>query len=149
VARQCTVCTHPNQGKIDEALVSGTAIRDIAGQHGLAKSAVDRHSTHIGTALVQAAQRKAELEDNLGDDLLGQVKALNRDLWSASEAAKQANSLGAFLQVADRIQKGLALQSTLLERAAGASECNVRYAIGWLDGCPHHPEGCPQGVADG
>jgi len=62
VARQCTVCTHPNQGKIDEALVSGTAIRDIAGQHGLAKSAVDRHSTHIGTALVQAAQRKAELE---------------------------------------------------------------------------------------
>jgi hypothetical protein len=140
--RQCTVCSHPNRAKIDEALVSGTAIRDIAGQHELTKSAVDRHRTHIGTALVQAAQRKAELEDNLGDDLLGQANALNRDLRRALEDAKQAKSLSAFFQVADRIQKQLALQSTLLERAAGASEANARYALHWLD-CPHHPDGCP------
>jgi len=80
---------------------------------------------------VQAAQRKAELEDDLGDDLLGQANALNRDLRRALEDAKQAKSLSAFLQVADRIQKQLALQSTLLERAAGASEGNVRYVLGW------------------
>ena len=37
------------------------------------------------------------------------------------EDAKQKKSFSAFLQVADRIQKPLALQSTLLERAASIS----------------------------
>ena len=39
----------------------------------------------------------------------------------------------------------LALQSTLLERGAGASEGNVRYVMSWEDSaiCPHHPDGCP------
>jgi hypothetical protein len=44
--------------------------------------------------------------------------------------------------VADRIQKHLALQSTLLERAADTSEANTRFVMGWQD-CPHHPNGCP------
>jgi len=106
---------------------------------------VSRHRSHIGTALVQAAQRKAELDDDLGDDLLGQANALNRDLRRALEAAKQEGSLSAFLQVADRIQKQLALQSTLLERAASASEGNTRYVLEWLGQCPRHPHdcGCP------
>ena len=145
MSRACTVCIHPNRAKIDEALVSGTAIRDVAGQNELAKSAVDRHRTHIGTALVQAAQRKTELEDDLGDDLLGQANALNRDLRRALEAAKQEGSLSAFLQVADRIQKQLALQPTLLERAAVASEGNTRYVLEWIGQCPRHPHecGCP------
>jgi hypothetical protein len=56
----------------------------------------------------------------------------------------EAKSLPACLQVADRIQKQLALQSTLLERAASTSEVNTRFAIAWIgDGCPHHPDGCP------
>ena len=62
---------------------------------------------------MEAAQRKAEFEDDLGDDLLGQATPLNRDLRSALEAAKQEGSLSAFLQVADRLQKQLALQVTL------------------------------------
>ncbi|HTF32594.1 MAG TPA: hypothetical protein VK714_02705 [Myxococcota bacterium] len=103
---------------------------------------MDRHRTHIGTALVQAAQRRAELEDGLGDDLLGQAKALNQDLRCALEDAKQAKSLPAFLQVADRIQKQLALQSTLLDRAdSGGGE----FVVSWAS-CPHHPDGCPPGA---
>jgi hypothetical protein len=91
--------------------------------------------------LVQAAQRAAELEDDLGDNLLGEAKALNRDLRRALEDAKEAKSLSAFLQVSDRLQKQLALQSTLLERAASTSEVNRRYE----GGCPRHSHdcGCP------
>jgi hypothetical protein len=110
MARPCTVCTHTDREKIDAALLSGTPNRAIAGQYRVARSSVNRHRSHIGTALVQAAQRKAELEDDLGDDLLGQANALNRDLRRALEAAKEEGSLSAFLQVADRIQKQLALQ---------------------------------------
>jgi len=106
---------------------------------------VSRHRSHIGVVLAEAAQRRAELEDDLGDDLLGQMKGLTRDLRRALEDAKQAKSLPAFLQVVDRMQKQVALQSQLLERAAGDSAANTRYAINWIDGgsCPHHPDGCP------
>jgi hypothetical protein len=95
--RPCTVCSHPNLPKIDEALLSGTAIRDIAGQYGLAKSAVDRHRSHIGTLLAEAGQRRAELEADHGDDLLGHARKLTRDLSIALEEAKQSESLGAYL----------------------------------------------------
>jgi hypothetical protein len=40
VAHPCTVCTHPDRAKIDEVLVSGTAIRDIAGQHARTATAL-------------------------------------------------------------------------------------------------------------
>jgi len=60
--RPCTAGRHPDRDNIDEALLSGTAIRDIAGQYALAKSAVDRHRSHIGVALTAAARRRAELE---------------------------------------------------------------------------------------
>jgi hypothetical protein len=41
---------HADLGKIDEALLNETPIRDIAGQHKLTKNAVDRHRT-ISAAL--------------------------------------------------------------------------------------------------
>jgi hypothetical protein len=139
--RPCTVCSHPNRDKIDEALLSGTAIRDVAGQHDLRKSAVDRHRSHIGTLLAEAGQRQAELEADHGDDLLGQVKSLTRDLRQALEDAKQAKSLSAFLQVTDRLQKQAALQAQLLERAEVVGP--HRYVLRWQY-CPHHPnEDCP------
>jgi hypothetical protein len=108
MARPCTVCSHPKRAEIDEAILSGTAIRDIAGQWGLGKSAVDRHRSHLGTALVEAQERRIESEGALADHLLTQAKQVNRDLRAALQETKNAKSLGAFLQVVDRMQKHLA-----------------------------------------
>jgi hypothetical protein len=139
--RQCTVCSHPNLGEIDKALVNRTAIRDVAGQYDLRKSAVDRHRSHIGALLAEAGQRQVELEAEHGDDLLGQMRSLTRDLRRALEDAKQAKSLSAFLQVTDRLQKQAALQAQLLERAEVVGP--HRYVLRWQS-CPHHAnEDCP------
>jgi hypothetical protein len=54
---------------------------------------------------------------------------VNRDLRAALQETKNANSLGAFLQVVDRMQKHLALQSQLLERAGGLEE--HEYVFSW------------------
>jgi hypothetical protein len=90
VARPCTVCSHPNRGKIDEALLNGTANRAIARQYAVGRNAVDRHRSHIGTILAEATQRRAEIEENLADDLLAQAKQVNRDLRAALEETKNA-----------------------------------------------------------
>jgi hypothetical protein len=58
--RVCTICTHPARAAIDDGLVSGQSLRDISGQYGLSKSAVDRYrASHLPTHL---AQDGADLE---------------------------------------------------------------------------------------
>ena len=137
MARPCTVCTHPKGDAIDEALVSGTPIRDIAGQHSLGRSAVDRHRGHIGAALVEAAKRRDEADDAFADDLLAQARSVNRDLLRMLEDAKAPRSLPAFLHVVDRLQKQLALHASLLERAAQAPDGAVIYP--WRRGPAQEP----------
>jgi hypothetical protein len=95
------------------------------------------------------ATRRAEIEENLADNLLDQAKALNRDLRFALEEAKRAKSLPAFLGVADRLQKQLALQSQLLERAGGVGE--REYVFTWqepavCEHCGHDVGACERAV---
>jgi hypothetical protein len=86
-------------------------------------------------------KRRAELELDHGDDLLGSARKLSRDLSGALEEARPSQSLGHYLQVFDRMQKQLALQARLLERAQVVG--SQRFELAWLD-CPHHPtEECP------
>jgi hypothetical protein len=106
---------------------------------------VDRHRRkHLSVALTGAIQRRAEFEVDQGDDLLDQMKALTRDLRRALEDAKQAKSLSAFLQVTDRMQKQVALQSQLLERPGGVSDREI--AFSWKQPvcplCGHEKAAC-------
>ena len=41
--RRCTICDHPNREAIDQGLIAGQALRDIAGHFSLSKSALARH----------------------------------------------------------------------------------------------------------
>ncbi len=56
------------------ALVSGQSIRDIAGQHRISKSAVDRHKAeHLPATIVLAKQASNEAH---ADTLLEKIRAL-------------------------------------------------------------------------
>ncbi len=69
--RRCTVCDHAERTEIDQALVRGATLWEIAGNFGISKSAVHRHAeAHIPEAL-KLAQRASEAAH--GDALLGQV----------------------------------------------------------------------------
>ena len=56
--RVCTVCQHPDRCAIDEALVRGQSLRNIAKRCGTSVTALFRHKDHIPTALAvsKAAQ---------------------------------------------------------------------------------------------
>ena len=69
--RRCTICDHAERAEIDQALVRGATLWEIAGNFGISKSAVHRHAeAHIPEAL-KHAQRASEAAH--GDALLGQV----------------------------------------------------------------------------
>jgi len=65
VARDCTVCAHPDPEAIDQALVGGVSLRDIARQRGVSKDAVNRHNkVHVSAAVV-AIRAEQEREHGL------------------------------------------------------------------------------------
>jgi len=67
--RPCSVCTHPALVVIDERLQSGHPLRDIVGDYGFSKSAVERHKAgHLPARLAQEV-----------DDLDHQIQSARQD----------------------------------------------------------------------
>lgn len=70
----CSCCTHAERAAIDQALLDRDSLRDIAGQFGVSKSAVERHKAeHLPAVMVKAEQAK---EVTRADDLIGQLQAI-------------------------------------------------------------------------
>jgi len=91
VPQLCSVCTHPDRAAIDAALVAGGSLRDIAGRHGVSKSAVDRHrDQHLPARLVKA--REAE-DVGQADTLLGQLQQLQTDARRIGRKAEDGGDL--------------------------------------------------------
>src|SRR4051812_18031889 len=55
MARACTVCTHPKRDSVERAMVDGATYREISGQYGLSRSALERHKNdHLARVLAAA-----------------------------------------------------------------------------------------------
>lgn len=61
MSRPCTVCASSNRATIDDALVSGRSMRDIAGQFALSRSAVARHRAHVSASLIVVREEHERL----------------------------------------------------------------------------------------
>ncbi len=74
MARTCTICTHADKFRIDEEIVGGKSLRDIAAQFSVSKTALGRHKdNHLPTTLTLA---KKEEETIHGGDLLQAARGL-------------------------------------------------------------------------
>ncbi len=57
--RTCTICSHPERGDIESAIVAQVSYRDIARQWHTSKDAVARHAAeHISQAISRAQEAK-------------------------------------------------------------------------------------------
>lgn len=93
----CRICRHPQRLQIEQALLSGTALRNIAEQFGISKTALFRHRAHIAGTLAQQTQaRETKRTGTLMDDIrVGEGRA--ERLYAQAEAI-----LAAALQDQDR-----------------------------------------------
>ncbi len=74
MARTCTICTHVDKFSIDTGIVGGQALRDIAGQYNISKTALGRHKDNHLPATLTLAKREQETI-HVGD-LLQAARAL-------------------------------------------------------------------------
>src|SRR6266567_1808760 len=86
----CKICSRPDRAAIDKAIVDQRSLRDIAGQYGVSRSAVDRHKPHIPKALSKAKQAETVAEST---SLLSRVEKLMARCEHIYETAIEAGEL--------------------------------------------------------
>lgn len=112
IARTCTICNHPDRIAIESAIVTGTSLRDIAGQFDVARSSVARHADSHITESVQQSQEAQE--EARGLNVVQQLKYINDVSLDILKTARKSKELDLALKAIDRISKQLELQAKLL-----------------------------------
>ena len=96
---RCSICTHPNREAIDASILDGGSLRNVAQQHGLHFSAVNRHRPHVAARL---AKRDAEHTYSLQERLAKGHRVIDKVLESPDEELR--------LKAIDRLAKLLELE---------------------------------------
>lgn len=105
--RACTVCSHPMREHIEEDLIRGAPLRNIAEQYGLSVTALHRHKgSHLPELLLKARE---EEEAELAESIYEQVEALRRRTLAILERAEREGDLKTALQAVRELRGILAL----------------------------------------
>ncbi len=130
MARRCTVCTHTEREAIEAALLAGEPLRDIAGQRGVSKSALQRHQMeHIPAALAKAQEAQ---EAAHAIDLVKQLREVDATALSILAEARQGHDPDLALRAMDRIHKQLELQAKLLGQLDERPQVNILVSPEWI-----------------
>lgn len=131
MARQCTVCGHPEREAIDHALVDRRELRGIARTFGLSEDAVTRHKhNHLPQHLCQAT---AAQEVTQADGLLAKVQALEVDAKRIQGQAEAAGDLRTALQGIRELVRIVELQARLLGELKDGQTVNLLILPQWQD----------------
>lgn len=114
--RLCTVCMHPDIEQINEKIVQNVPLRTLAENYGLVRQSLMRHKeNHLPQAMVKA---KEAADIAHADDLVGQVKNLQREACEVLGKAKADQKHHLVLAAIDRAAKTLELQGKLMGQMA-------------------------------
>jgi hypothetical protein len=131
VPRSCTVCTHPDRAKIDEALVGGVAFPALVAEYRVSKDSLSRHkANHLPAKLVmaQAAEEVAQ-----ADTLLGQVRDLQSRALTILGKAEEAGDLRTALSAIREARGNLELLAKLLGELDERPVVNLNLSPEWLE----------------
>jgi hypothetical protein len=132
VPRKCTVCTHPDRGAIDEALVGATALSALSAKYrDISEDALGRHkANHLPAKLVMAA---AAEEAAQADNLLDQVRDLQGRAYGILDKAESAGDLRTALGAIREARGNLELLAKLLGELDERPVVNLTLSPEWLE----------------
>lgn len=134
MGRACSVCQRSERDDIDNALVSGRSLRDIAAQYPpLTISALSRHhARHLSAALAaMKTQEQADRRATLLDRIEGLIQRAEDMFATAAAEGKVSQALD--------VLKELRLQLALLGQATGELDTrpqtvvNLQTAPEWIE----------------
>ncbi len=127
--RVSTICTHKNRAKIDKALITRRPFRDIAGQHGVSKSALVRHhDDHLPAALVKAQEASEAAQ---ADALLAQLVDLRDKALDVLDTAQGSADLRVALGAIREARGCVELLAKLAGQLKDAPTVNILVSAEW------------------
>jgi hypothetical protein len=132
VPRSCTVCTHPDRAKIDEALVAGVSSAEIAGRYRtIGERAIRRHRTnHLPETLAKAHEAEEVAQ---ADNLLAQVRDLQERALDILDEAEEGGELRTALGAIREARGNLELLAKLLGELDERPVVNLLVSPEWLE----------------
>ena len=130
MGRQCTVCAHVDLEEINKLLLSGTSLRDIAGQYDLSKTALARHKeSHMPELLLKSQEVKEALQ---ADNLLDQIVYYESEARRFKELAESQGDLELALKAVDRALKCLDLFAKARGIISDQPQVNILVLPEWI-----------------
>jgi hypothetical protein len=131
MSRVCTICVSPDREQIDQQLLDGVALRDIAGRCPVSKTSLARHKAdHIPAQMVQA-QSIAEVCQ--ADTLLAQVESLQAKAMELLGKAEAESDLRTALVAVKEARSCLELKAKLEGQLQDSITINILSAPEWLN----------------
>ncbi len=123
----CTICRHEERAAIDESLVAGEPMRNIAKQTRTSLASLHRHRGHIADTVIRASETRS---DELGVSLLSKIHAMEAEAQRLGKKAESEGDLRAALLALRELGRAFELQGRLLgafghERAASTITVQV------------------------
>jgi hypothetical protein len=115
--RTCTACIHSERAGIDEALLSGEPLRNIAERVSVSVTSLFRHKAHLSEAL-KKSHKVADV--SRADSLIDRLKQLTMDAQRIQKKAEAANdyrgALAAVRELTRLVELAARLSGELNER---------------------------------
>ena len=123
--RTCTICGHADRNDIDQALLDGRSLRNIAKQYKTSTTSLFRHKKdHIPVALAQTVQATTELQ---AETLFDRLRSINTETRAILQEAREAKSSSVALAAINRIERQIELEAKIL----GQLDDGVKVAVGF------------------
>lgn len=130
MARQCTICAHPQRVAIDRELIGGDAIAAIAAKYSASPDALSRHAAGHVVALLAKGEGAADLAD--ADTLIDDVRALEARALAILDTAEAADNFRSALGAIREARELLALRAKLQGAIDDRPQINLLIAPEWL-----------------
>ena len=120
----CTICRRENHSEINQALLDGESLRNIARRTGTSTTALHRHKTqHIPRSLVLAKEKVEELQ---AGTLFEQLRSIGRVTVEIIREARATKNHVIALQAIGRRERQIELEV----RLSGEMDDSARVAAG-------------------
>lgn len=129
---RCTICSHDDREGIDEAIVGGRTLRDIARQWDVSKDAVARHKSHVSQALSRVVADREEAGARSALDRLEDLHTRATRLLDAAEAEGKASMALASIKELRGLVEIIAKITGELDERPSVQVLNVSTAPEWL-----------------
>lgn len=120
--RTCLACSSPERAEIDNALVVGEPLRNIAERVSISPPSLLRHKQHIAQAIVKAAD---EQEAKQALDLLAESRRVRDKAWELLDTMQSEGDHRGSVVALREVRECVETLGSLLSRADGAGWAGV------------------------